>query len=162
MIDAVFAKFAAPGMCNPDDQTPCVTGEPTEDVARRDLRSHRQRHRDALSAVVRSQLGNPELGTHRGLPVTVIISATLQDLQDKTGHGVTAGGTLLPMTDVIRMASHAYHYLTLFDGITGRAPLPRAHQTHRHRRPTPSPALHCCHQVMGLHGREAHRGYRLR
>ncbi|MCV7014621.1 DUF222 domain-containing protein [Mycolicibacterium madagascariense] len=28
---------------------------------------------------------------------------------------VTAGGTVLPMRDVIRMASHAYHYLTVFD-----------------------------------------------
>jgi hypothetical protein len=25
------------------------------------------------------------------------------------------------MSDVIRMASHSYHYLTLFDGVTGRA-----------------------------------------
>lgn len=29
MLDAWFAKFAAPGMCNPADQSPCVTGEPT-------------------------------------------------------------------------------------------------------------------------------------
>jgi Domain of unknown function (DUF222) len=27
-LDAVFAKLAAPGMCNPDDQTPCVDGQP--------------------------------------------------------------------------------------------------------------------------------------
>ena len=28
-LDAVFAKWAAPGMCNPDDEVPCVDGEPT-------------------------------------------------------------------------------------------------------------------------------------
>src|SRR5271157_4434243 len=27
-LDAWLARFAAPGMCNPDDQTPCVDGEP--------------------------------------------------------------------------------------------------------------------------------------
>ena len=51
----------------------------------------------------------------------VIVSATLQDPQAKTGHGVTAGGTLLPIPDLIRMSAHAYHYLALFDGANGRA-----------------------------------------
>jgi hypothetical protein len=58
--------------------------------------------------LVRGQLGDPKLGQHNGLPVTVIVSATLQDLQAKTGHAVTASGSLLPIPDVIRMASHAY------------------------------------------------------
>jgi len=52
---------------------------------------------------------------------SVIVSATLQELQDKTSRAVTAGGTLLPMSDVIRIATHAYHYLALFDGATGQA-----------------------------------------
>ncbi len=39
MFDAWFAKFAQLGMCNPDDQTPTVTSEPTEEVAERDARS---------------------------------------------------------------------------------------------------------------------------
>ena len=33
---------------------------------------------------------------------------------------VTAGGTLLPMRDVIRMASHAWHYLAVYDNHTER------------------------------------------
>ena len=115
MIDAWFAKFAAPGMCNPADQTPTIT--PSEEVAERDLRSHGQRQHDALTALVRGQLGDPKFGQHNGLPVTVIVSATLQDIQAETGHAVTAGGTLLPIPDVIRMATHAYHYLALFDGV---------------------------------------------
>ena len=121
MFDAWFAKFAQPGMCNPDDQSPTVTSEPTEEVAERDARSLPQRQHDALSALVRGQLGDPKLGQHNGLPVTVIVSTNLQDIQDKTGHAVTAGGTLLPMSDVIRMSIHAYHYLALFDGVTGQA-----------------------------------------
>jgi Domain of unknown function (DUF222) len=52
---------------------------------------------------------------HHGLPVTVIVSTTLQERAAGAGQAVTGGGTLLPMRDLIRMASHAYHYLAVFD-----------------------------------------------
>lgn len=120
-LDAWFAKHAAPGMCNPADPCPMVDGEPTQAQADGDHRTYGQRQHDALSALVRGQLGDPKLGQHNGLPVTLIVSATLQDLQEKTGYATTGGGTLLPMSDVIRMACHAYHYLALFDGCDGRA-----------------------------------------
>ena len=120
MLDAWLAKFAAPGMCNPDDQIPTTEGEPTEEVAQRDARGHAQRHHDALCALVRGQLGDPTLGQHNGLPVTVIVSTTLEQLHAGTGHGVTAGGTLLPMRDLIRMASHAWHYLCVYDNHQAR------------------------------------------
>ena len=41
----------------------------------------------------------------------IIVSATLQDLQSAAGVAVTAGGSLLPMRDVIRLASQSHHYL---------------------------------------------------
>lgn len=119
-LDAWFAKFAAPGMCNPDDQSPTVTSEPAEDVAARDARGHAQRQHDALSALVRGQLGDPKLGQHNGLPVTVVVSATLEQLQTGAGFATTGGGTELPMSDLIRMASHAYHYLAVFETHTER------------------------------------------
>jgi hypothetical protein len=119
-LDAWLARFAAPGMCNPDDQTPCVDGEPAEAFAGRDTRSHAQRQHDALNALVRSRLGDPKLGVHNGLPVTVIVSTTLQELTSGAGRAVTGGGTLLPMRDLIRMASHAYHYLAVFDEHSSR------------------------------------------
>ncbi len=109
-LDAWLARFAAPGMCNPDDQIPCVEGVPGEEFASRDLRTHAQRQHDAINALVRDRLGDPKLGVHNGLPVTVIVSTTLQELSSGTGRAVTGGGTMLPMRDVIRMASHAYHY----------------------------------------------------
>ena len=121
MLEAWMAKFAAPGMCNPADQSPTVTGEPSQDIQDRDARSHLQRQHDALVALVRGQLGDPALGRHRGLPVTVIVSATLEQMQTAAGVAVTAGGTRLPMSDVIRMASHAWHYLAVFDHHTERA-----------------------------------------
>lgn len=113
-LDAWFAKFAAPGMCNPDDQRPTVTGEPAQDVIDQDSRSYPQRQHDALSALLRSQLGNPAIGTHKGLPVTIIATATLEQLQARSGHATTGSGSLLPIRDVIRMATHAYHYLAIF------------------------------------------------
>jgi hypothetical protein len=45
----------------------------------------------------------------------VIATTTVADLHNQTGHAVTAGGTLLPMRDLIRMAAHATHYLAVFD-----------------------------------------------
>jgi hypothetical protein len=121
MLEAWCAKFAAPGMCNPADHTPTVTGEPSTEVTDRDDRSHAQRQHDALAALVRGQLGDPKLGQHNGLPVTIIATATLEQLQTGAGVAVTAGTTLLPMRDVIRMASHAWHYLCVFDSHSERA-----------------------------------------
>ena len=47
-IDAVFAKLAAPGMCNPDDIAPCVSGTPSQAAIQGDTRSASQRNHDAL------------------------------------------------------------------------------------------------------------------
>lgn len=120
-LEAIFAKLAAPGMCNPDDQTPTVNGDADPDVAARDRRLPAQRQHDALVALVRRQLGDPRLGQHNGLPVTIIATTTVEQLSAASGHAVTGGGTLLPIRDLIRMASHAYHYLCVFDKHTERA-----------------------------------------
>jgi Domain of unknown function (DUF222) len=119
-LDAYLARFAAPGMCNPYDQTACTEGEPDPEVAAKDTRTVAQRQHDALQALVRSQLGNPALGQHNGLPVSVVVSTTLQDLCRASGVAVTATGTLLPIREVIRMAAHAWHYLCVFDEHTER------------------------------------------
>jgi hypothetical protein len=121
MLDAWLAKFAAPGMCDPDDQTPTVSGEPTPERAGADRRTHAQRQHDAIAALVRGQLGDPSLGQHNGLPVTLIVSTTLEQLHAGAGRAVTAGGSLLPIPDLIRMASHAWHYLCVFDQHSERA-----------------------------------------
>ncbi|MFA4084429.1 HNH endonuclease [Mycobacteroides salmoniphilum] len=119
-LDAVFAKLAAPGMCNPADQSPLVDGQPDPEAAERDRRSSAQRHHDALRTCLRSTLASGDLGSHHGLPVTVVVTTTLTELQDATGVAVTGAGTRLPMRDLIRMATHAHHYLTIFDD-DGRA-----------------------------------------
>ncbi|GJN96922.1 hypothetical protein NJB1907f44_13010 [Mycobacterium marinum] len=120
-LDAWLARFAAPGMCNPDDETPCVKGKPTDEGTAKDLRSPAQRRHDALNALLDGRLGDPKLGAHNGLPVTVIVSTTLRELTSGTGRAVTGGGTFVPMRDVIRMASRAYHYLAVFDEHSNRS-----------------------------------------
>ena len=114
-IDAVFAKLAAPGMCNPADAAPCVSGTPSQQAIEYDTRSAAQRNHDALNAAARALLASGDLGQHNGLPASIIVSTTLHELEAATGRGLTGGGTLLPMSDVIRLASHAHHYLAIFD-----------------------------------------------
>ncbi|WP_084229181.1 HNH endonuclease signature motif containing protein [Mycobacterium sherrisii] len=115
-LEAVLAKLAAPGMCNPTDEQPTVDGSPGQDAIDGDVRSAAQRHHDGLNAALRAVLASGELGQHNGLPATIIVSTTLTELQAVQGHGSTGAGTRLPISDVIRLARHAYHYLAVFDG----------------------------------------------
>ena len=114
-IEVMLAKLAAPGACNPDDETPVVDQEPSEDAVRRDHRSQAQRNHDAFLAGMRGLFASGDLGQHNGLPVSIVVTTTLQDLEAAAGKALTAGGTLVPMSDVIRWAGHAHHYLALFD-----------------------------------------------
>jgi hypothetical protein len=114
-LEAVLAKLAAPGMCNPNDQTPCVDGAPSQDAIDGDGRSAAQRSHDGLNAALRAVLASGELGQHNGLPASIIVSTTLAELEAAAGHGMTGGGTRLPIADVIRLARHAHHYLAVFD-----------------------------------------------
>jgi hypothetical protein len=128
-LEAVFASWAVPGKCNPADEHP-DTDTPDEapadegaavetpDVgtaAERDTRTLAQRRHDALTAMGRAMLASGQLGQHHGLPATIVVTTTLDALEKGAGVATTAGGTRLPMSDVIRLASHAYHYLTVFD-----------------------------------------------
>ncbi|WP_374156893.1 HNH endonuclease signature motif containing protein [Mycobacterium sp. G7A2] len=121
LLEAIFAKYAAPGMCNPDDPQPCVSGTPSQAQIDNDHRSLAQRQHDALVAVLRIALMSGQLGQLNGLPVSVIIRTTLQDLESRAGIGVTGGGTRLPIAEVIRLAAHAHHSLAVFDKATGSA-----------------------------------------
>lgn len=168
-LEALLAKLAKPGNCNPSETSPVAedpeqnkpedqeppdptlfdgpgggggsgsggsgsggsgsggsSGEPRTETdherrAGRDTRSQGQRNHDAVKAVLRQMLASGSLGTHRGLPVTAIISMSSTDLQSACGHAVTGTGSLVPIRDAIRMASHAHQYLAIFDDADGRA-----------------------------------------
>jgi hypothetical protein len=121
IYEAIFAKWAAPGMCNPDDKNPCVSGTPSQEQIDTDHRTLAQRQHDAMLAVGRNALQSGELGQHNGLPTSIIIRTTLQDLESRAGVGTTGGGSLMPISDVIRLAGHANHWLAIFDKATGQA-----------------------------------------
>ena len=115
-LDAVFAKLAAPGMCNSADDRAVRQRHP---VAGRHPGRHPQRRHNATttrcSRWPARLLASGDLGQHNGLPASIIVTTTLQELEAGAGKALTGGGTLLPMSDVIRLAGHAHHYLAIFD-----------------------------------------------
>jgi hypothetical protein len=114
-LEAVLARLAAPGMCNPADPTPCLDGTPSQDAIQSDTRSQAQRSHDALDAALQVVLASGKLGQHNGLPASIIVTTTLEELESGCGTALTGGGSLLPMSDVIRMTGNAHHYLAIFD-----------------------------------------------
>lgn len=115
-LEAALAKLAAPGMCNPEQPEPVVSGTPSQDAIDSDTRSATQRNHDGLLAGLRGLLISGDLGQHNGLPASIIVATTLAELEAAAGIARTGGGSRLPLTDVIRLASHARHYLAIFDG----------------------------------------------
>ncbi|TFV57351.1 HNH endonuclease [Mycobacterium sp. PS03-16] len=77
-----------------------------------------QRDYDALKAGLRLALSSGALGTRHGLPASIVVTTTLDDLEKAAGYARTAGGTRLPVRDLIRYAAGARHYLAVFDDHT--------------------------------------------
>ena len=119
LFGVLFAKFAAPGMCNPADPEPCTCGTPTQAQIDADDRTLAQRQHDALVVVGRIALST-DLGTLNGLPVSILIRTTVQDLESR-GIAITGDGTLMTMGDLDRLGGHAAYHLCVFDGKTGSA-----------------------------------------
>ncbi len=115
--EAALKKEAAPGHCMPEDPT-VVGSEPTEDQIKADTRSPAQRNHDGMQALLTALLAADVLGTHRGLPVKLIIRAELADLEARTGHALTSSGSMMPISDVIALLDdkQAHHYLAIFHG----------------------------------------------
>ena len=84
------------------------------DLAAGDTRSRSQRLHDAFKVIFRDALMAKNLGRHNGIPVTVVVSTTLAELEAGAGIAVTGTGTLMPMPDLIRLAEQAYHYLVIY------------------------------------------------
>ncbi len=85
------------------------------DAARRDRRNNAQRQHDAFVTALRDVLRSGELGVHRGLPVTVIATVDVHDLERETGLSSTASGGFLPVKDLVRMAEPMHPYLVVCD-----------------------------------------------
>ncbi|SUA73799.1 Domain of uncharacterised function DUF222 [Nocardia otitidiscaviarum] len=122
LLDVVLAKWARPGMCNPEDpDSPrmgpgAVDKDTVEAAARRDRRSAGQRNHDALKAFLAAGGGPENLGSHRGVPVSVVLTMSVTDLHAGTGYAHTASGSVMSIPDALRMAEGSYPLLMLFDG----------------------------------------------
>lgn len=97
----------------------------------RDDRTPAQRCHDAFRLAMSTAIASGKLGTHRGHPVTVVVTTTLAELNQAaqaTGDpsvpmpppALTGGGSRLPMRDLIAMAAETIHYLAVFDDHTKR------------------------------------------
>ncbi|WNG84416.1 DUF222 domain-containing protein [Mycobacterium sp. ITM-2016-00316] len=105
-------EFEVPEPEQPGPAGPPVKWDPDEFL--RDPRTQSQRNHDAIKAVLRDTLMSKRLGQHNGLPVTLVVSTTLKELEAAAGIAVTGSGTLMPMRDLIRLAEHAHHYLIVY------------------------------------------------
>jgi Domain of unknown function (DUF222) len=128
--------YAAAGMCNPADEHPCTTGSPNQEAIYADTRTAAQRNHDALVAMGRSILASGELGQHNGLPVSIVVSTTLRELEEVTVVGITA-------TSALSRPKQAHH----LSRTTSRAAHPR-------------PGLHLSRVPTASHHRGLRRGQR--
>jgi uncharacterized protein DUF222 len=101
----------------PEDPPP-PRNEPVLDTR---WRTRAQYTHDAIQCALETLLRSGTLGNLNGLPTTVVVTTTLQDLEAGAGYAVTAGGSRLPIRDLIEMAANAHHYLAVFDGHTSQA-----------------------------------------
>ncbi|WP_341257662.1 HNH endonuclease signature motif containing protein [Gordonia malaquae] len=121
-LEAILTLWAEPGMNNPDDpESPrgAAYGADAEALAaarERDTRSQSQRNHDALEAMLDHLLANGALGDSVALPAHLVVTASLEDLENRAGVAVTATGTRLPVTDLVDIAADATPWLEVFEG----------------------------------------------
>ena len=106
-------------------------GRHQPDDAERDDRTPAQRCHDAFKLGMETAIASGRMGVHRGHLVTVVVTTTLAEI-NQAAHAVadqsvpmpaparTGGGSRLPMSDLIRLAARAIHYLAVFDDHTER------------------------------------------
>ncbi len=123
LLEPVLAKLARPGMNNPDDpdspagdvESDTLDRDALAKAAARDTRTAVQRNHDALKVALRQLLSSGVLGSHRGLPVTAILTMSVRQLEHESGVVTTASGGMVPIRDALRMAEHAHPVLAVFD-----------------------------------------------
>ncbi|WP_328393653.1 HNH endonuclease signature motif containing protein [Nocardia sp. NBC_00416] len=121
LLDPVLAKYARPGMCNPDDpagpQVDADRADPAApaDATARDHRTPAQRNHDALKTLLHSGVIADRLGTHRGVPVATILTMKVDDLENASGVATTATGGTVPLRDALALAERSQPWLAVFD-----------------------------------------------
>ncbi|WP_254207326.1 HNH endonuclease signature motif containing protein [Nocardia alni] len=121
LLDAFLAKYARPGVANPQDPTsPGVDLDRADPgviraAAQRDTRTADQRTHDAVKLLLTDLVDRDRLGKHRGIPVTAILTMKLTDLEQLSGVATTATGGTIPIADALVLAETSRKYLAVFD-----------------------------------------------
>ncbi|MGB6182642.1 MAG: DUF222 domain-containing protein [Rhodococcus sp. (in: high G+C Gram-positive bacteria)] len=116
-------KGAQPTTSGPTTSGPTTSGPTTSgpnaaepqndeatDDAEPDLRTQPQRRHDALMTCWRRILARRDLGaTHRGIPISLVLTTTLAALAQRAGLVSTSTGSYMSIEDLIRMASNDSH-----------------------------------------------------
>ncbi|MGV9415828.1 DUF222 domain-containing protein [Nocardia sp. NPDC003693] len=84
-------------------------------AAKRDHRTAEQRNHDALMVFFRPDMGPTKLGSHRGLPVSTIITMSIEDLEKRAGVATTATGGTMSITQALQVAKNSTPYLVVLD-----------------------------------------------
>ncbi|MET9486866.1 DUF222 domain-containing protein, partial [Nocardia sp. NPDC006630] len=124
VLEPMFAKLARPGMCNPKDpDSPWVsdhklTAQALAACVERDTRTPAQRNHDALLAFLRPEFGGPaKLGKHRGLPVSVIVTMSVADLEAEAGVATKASGGIVSIPEALELAVKSNKYLAVLNPV---------------------------------------------
>jgi hypothetical protein len=103
-LTAVLKPLARPRI----EHLPTVDGEPAVPTQLlTDERTHGQRMHDALEDVCDRLLRAGQLPDSGGVPATVIVTITLEDLLDRLGHGRSSDGGQLSAQQVLDLAGQA-------------------------------------------------------
>ncbi|RMI30034.1 HNH endonuclease signature motif containing protein, partial [Nocardia stercoris] len=120
-LDPLLGKYSRPGVANPDDAASSFTDPDTVDpetlraAAERDDRTAPQRTHDAIRALLEWGIVTDRLGSHRGLPVTCILTINVEDVENETGVATTATGGTVPIKDALALAERSRPFLAVFD-----------------------------------------------
>lgn len=121
-LELLLNKWAAPGINNPDDPNSPhpgdrdLAGTALTEAEGRDTRRPEQRRHDALEAMLDFVLAHSGLGRPDRIPTELVITVTDADLARHAGISLTTTGTLIPVADLIELASknEAVPYLAVF------------------------------------------------
>ncbi|WP_235747373.1 HNH endonuclease signature motif containing protein [Nocardia coffeae] len=121
LLDPVLAKYARPGVGNPDDpaspRADVDGADPTliAAAAQRDSRTAAQRTHDAFALLLGELVDTSKLGSHRGIPVTTVLTMRVEDVERLSGVATTATGGTVAVTEALRLAERSRPYLAVFD-----------------------------------------------
>ncbi|WP_342663103.1 DUF222 domain-containing protein [Gordonia shandongensis] len=122
-LEIMLQSWAAPGMNNPDDPASPTGAMESADpavvaaAAERDDRTPMQRNHDALHALlILARQQSPASGSLRS---ELVVTITDAELAAHAGIALTATGTRVPISELVRLAADATPHLAVFAHTTG-------------------------------------------